>query len=135
MMKTHIQIIDIGLQRCTHASKLLLTTNRTRFRLVPKSMTLKGNNSLCYIMRLPFGTITKISMNTHTISGRNVEHRLYFVRTSGYADIHGGSLKGHQMRAVLSKIATFASCSCYIFEISNMRPKLCLSYGCAVFKI
>ena len=41
--------------------KLLLITNRnmyTRFRLVPKSMTLetlKGNNSLCYIMRLPFG--------------------------------------------------------------------------------
>jgi len=41
--------------------KLLLITNRnmyTRFRLVPKSMTLKGN-SLCNITRLPFEDMNK----------------------------------------------------------------------------
>jgi len=72
----------VSLKQCTIVSKLLLTTNRNirkQFRLVQKSMTLKGNNihsvTLCACLSEAINKFEYIQ----TTSGGNVAQRLLFV--------------------------------------------------------
>jgi len=87
-------------------------------------VTLKGNNSLCYILRLP-KIWTKIDPYTRTTSGGNVAQRLYFVRIRVMPIIVGvrwiGGIKWEWGSRKLPFLLPAVAIS---VQSSYMRPKL-----------
>jgi len=109
-------------------SKFLLTTNRNmymRFHLYQNRwpwMTLKCNNSLCYITCLPFGAhhYQQQKCSTETLLCEDIRVMPIFVgvrwiRTS------------NKSRVVSSKIAIFAFCGHYIFPKIIYDSKIIMS--------